>query len=144
MAFVAEPIVGNKSLSNFDVCVIGSGSGGSAAIEILARSGQRVLVLEAGPNWFTGLTDPDPKNIRNAFSSDEIKFSRRRMLETDPLVEPRSYRRSKADGDRTYVGDVNLLPKMVGGAAHHADVTTPRFKPFDFELGSRLKGRSSL
>ena len=141
MAFVAEPIVGNKSLSNFDVCVIGSGSGGSAAIEILARSGQRVLVLEAGPNWFTGLTDPDPKNIRNAFSSDEIKFSRRRMLETDPLVEPRSYRRSKADGDRTYVGDVNLLPKMVGGAAHHADVTTPRFKPFDFELGSRLKGR---
>jgi choline dehydrogenase-like flavoprotein len=140
-AFAPERVVGNAGLSHFDVCVIGSGSGGSAAAEILARNGSRVLVLEAGPNWFTGLSDPDPGALRTAFSNDELKFRRRFLLETDPLVEPRSHRASEADGVRTHVGDVNLLPKMVGGAAHHAELTTLRFRPFDFELGSRLRGR---
>ncbi|HKJ23267.1 MAG TPA: GMC family oxidoreductase N-terminal domain-containing protein, partial [Myxococcota bacterium] len=140
-AFTPERVVGNAGLSRFDVCVIGSGSGGSAAAEMLARGGARVLVLEAGPNWFTGLADPDPSALGNAFSNDELKFRRRFLLETDPLVEPRSWRASEADGVRTHVGDVNLLPKMVGGAAHHAELTCLRFRPSDFELGSRLLGR---
>ena len=141
MAFSPERVVGNALITQFDICVIGSGSGASAATEMLARNGLRVLVLEAGPNWFTGLADPDPARVSTAFSSDEIKFRRRFLLETDPVVEPRSYRPSEADGVRTHVGDVNLLPKMVGGAAHHAELTTLRFRPFDFDLGSRLRGR---
>jgi NADPH-dependent 2,4-dienoyl-CoA reductase/sulfur reductase-like enzyme len=49
MAFAPERMVGNGALARFDVCVIGSGSGASAATEVLARSGQRVLVLETDP-----------------------------------------------------------------------------------------------
>jgi gluconate 2-dehydrogenase alpha chain len=141
MSFTPERVVGNTTLAHFDVCVIGSGSGGSAATEILARNGLRVLVLEAGPNWFTGLDDPDPRTLRNAFSNDELKFRRRSMLETDALAEPRSFRESADDGVRTYVGEVNMLPKLVGGAAHHSEFAALRFRPFDFELGSRLRGR---
>ena len=39
---------------------------------------------------------------------------------------------------RTYVGDVNPLPKTVGGGAAHADLKMPRFIPTDFQLGTLL------
>jgi choline dehydrogenase-like flavoprotein len=43
-----------------------------------------------------------------------------------------------SDGDRSFTGDVNGLPKTVGGAALHADIKTPRFEPQDFQLGTLL------
>jgi len=53
-----------------------------------------------------------------------------------PEVEPRTWRNSPADGDRLSVGDINGLPKTVGGGSVHADLKTPRFLPQDFHLGS--------
>jgi len=41
-------------------------------------------------------------------------------------------------GDRTFVGDVNGLPKTVGGGAVHADMKYPRFQDWDFHLASEL------
>ena len=35
---------------------------------------------------------------------------RRHFLGPDPLLEPRTYRRTEADGDRLFTGDVNNLP----------------------------------
>src|SRR5207302_9034536 len=57
------------------------------------------------------------------------------------LVEPRTFRKTEADGDRTFVGDVNGLPRTVGGGALHADIKTPRFAPDDFRLGTLLAGK---
>ena len=62
----------------------------------------------------------------------------RNFIVPNSLVEPRTFRKSAGDGDRTYTGDVNPLPKTVGGGAIHADMKTPRFVPTDFELGTRL------
>jgi choline dehydrogenase-like flavoprotein len=131
-------VVGNTSLSTFDVIVIGSGVGGSSVAEVLARFGQKVLVLEAGPNFFVGLDDPRPNMPTTRFSSDELKLDRRFLIDQDPIVEPRTFRTAESDGDRTYVGAVNAIPKTVGGAAVHADVKTPRFQPTDFQLGTLL------
>jgi choline dehydrogenase-like flavoprotein len=131
-------VVGNASLSTFDVIVIGSGVGGSSVTEVLTRFGQKVLVLDAGPNFFVGLDDPSPTMPTTRFSSDELKLDRRWLIRQDPIVEPRTFRTSEADGDRTFVGAVNSIPKTVGGAAVHADVKTPRFQPMDFQLGTLL------
>lgn len=132
-------VLGNRALTRFDAIVIGSGAGGAPVAEMLARHGQNVLVLEAGSNHFRALDRPGPMTADTAFANDELKLLRRRFIQSDPLVEPRSFRPSAGDGERTFVGEVNHLPKTVGGAALHADVKCPRFQPWDFHLGTTLR-----
>jgi choline dehydrogenase-like flavoprotein len=132
-------VVGNAALAAFDVLVIGSGAGGAAAAHMLTKAGRNVLVLEAGPNQFAGLDDPAPGRPSPRFSNDEVKQRKRGFLDADVLVDPRTFRRREADGARTFVGDVNALPKTVGGGAVHADLKMPRFIPADFRLGSAMR-----
>src|SRR4051812_31080446 len=72
------------------------------------------------------------------FSNDEVKSVQRYFLGPDPLVEPRTFRRSEADGDRLMTGHVNALPTTVGGGGPHADGKLPRFREEDFHLRSAL------
>lgn len=136
-ASAVENVLGNTQLSDFDAVVIGSGAGGSAATRVLATNGLKVCVLEAGNNYFPGLDDPAglPAPL---FSSDELKLSARGMIKQQVGIEPRSFRASEDDDERTFIGDVNALPKTVGGGWVHADMKTPRFQSFDFQLGSLI------
>jgi len=134
-----EPnVLGNTDLTAFDAIVIGSGAGGSAAAYALATNGKNVLVLEAGDNYFQGLDDPDTSKPVPLFSNDELKMSERNLVSPDPLIEPRTFRPNEAAGDRIFTGDVQGLPKTVGGGAVHADMKYPRFQETDFRLGSLL------
>ncbi len=135
---MSADILGNRTLTRFDVLIIGSGTGGSSAAAILTANGQNVLVLEAGPNHYQGLDDPMPANVTTTFSNDELKMRRRYFIDQDPLIEPRTFRSNDSMMDREITGDINALPKCVGGAAVHSDIKTPRFLPFDFELGTML------
>jgi choline dehydrogenase-like flavoprotein len=135
---VTDAIAGNASLAQFDVLIIGSGAGGGPAAFVLTSHGLKVLVLEAGPNRFEGLDDPTRQPV-SRFSNDELKLAHRGFIVPDARVEPRTWRTSPADGDRTYVGDVNSLPKTVGGGGVHADLKMPRFMPQDFHLGTALR-----
>jgi len=131
-------VLGDTSLDRFDAVVIGSGAGGGIATRVLATSGLKVCVLEAGNNYWLGLDDPKDGMPIPLFSSDEVKMSARELIKQQARVEPRTFRASPADGDRTFVGEVNGLPKTVGGGWVHADMKVPRFAAFDFRLGTLL------
>jgi gluconate 2-dehydrogenase alpha chain len=119
-----------------DAVIVGSGPGGSTVADVLTSAGWSVIVLEKGRNHLVDLTEPyAPKG---EFSNDEIKFSRRYFLGPDPLLEPRTYRRGDADGERLLTGEVNNLPSTVGGGGFHADAKLPRFREIDFHLRSEM------
>jgi gluconate 2-dehydrogenase alpha chain len=131
-------VLGDTSLDRFDAVIVGSGSGGGAVARVLATNGLKVCVLEVGNNYFQGLDDPAPGNPIARFSNDEVKSSVRDVDELLDVVDPRTFRTSEADGVRQLIGEVNPLPKTVGGGFVHADCKTPRFQDFDFRIGSLL------
>ena len=131
-------ILGNTSQSEFDVVLIGSGAGGGAAARVLATNGFSVCILEAGPNYFLGIDDPTLASPQPLFANDELALSVRSMIQQQVRVEPRSFRPSESAGVRTHVGDVNNLPRTVGGGWVHADMKVPRFAEFDFRMRSEL------
>lgn len=117
-----------------DAVIIGSGPGGSTAAEVLTAAGWSVIVLEKGRNHLISLDAPH-EPLRH-FANDEIAAHRRFLLGPDPMLEPRTYRRTEADGERLATGEVNNLPSTVGGGGIHADAKLPRFLEEDFALRS--------
>jgi len=134
-------ILGNTDLASFDVLIIGSGAGGSAAADVLTAAGRKVLILEAGDNPFPGLDGYDNRGMMPwpLFSNDEIKLSIRSFVRQDPLVEPRTFRQSDSEVAKANP-DVNLLTRNVGGAAVISGVGYPRFTAVDFHMASALEG----
>jgi choline dehydrogenase-like flavoprotein len=130
-------LLGNRSLEHFDVCVVGSGAGGGTAAHVLAAAGWKVLVLEAGHNPYPDLDRPDglPTTLH---SNDELKYEVRDWLDPLGLLEPRTFRTNPGARGQP-LGDVNHLPKAVGGAFQHADCKAPRYNVVDFRLRSEIE-----
>jgi gluconate 2-dehydrogenase alpha chain len=108
---------------------------------VLALSGAwDVVVLEKGRNMFSGLGGPTAK-VTNAWANDELSYEvRTGPIDQDPVLEPRSFRASPSDGDRTYVGAVQTLPTTVGGGTVHFDAKARRLREVDFITNSLMGG----
>ncbi len=119
-----------------DAVIVGSGPAGATAAEVLTGAGWSVVVLEKGRNHLLSLDEP--YGPLGHVSNDELKFLFRHFLGPDPFLEPRTFRRRDADGDRIFTGDVNNLPSTVGGGGFHADGKLPRFREIDFRARSEL------
>ncbi len=119
-----------------DAVVIGTGPAGATAADVLTSAGWSVIMLEKGRNHLLALDAPFAG--LGHVSNDEIKALRRYFLGPDPFLEPRSYRRDEADGDRLFAGEVNNLPSTVGGGGFHADGKLPRLRAVDFKARSEL------
>jgi len=116
--------------------VVGSGPAGSTVADVLTAHGWSVLLLEKGRNHLLSV-DPPFEGLGH-FSNDELK-KHRHFYGPDPLLEPRTFRRSVEDGDDPLlIGSVNSLPSTVGGGGVHADAKLPRFRGVDFALRSTL------
>jgi gluconate 2-dehydrogenase alpha chain len=116
--------------------IVGTGPAGATAADVLTSAGWTVTMLEKGRNHLLELAAPF--GPLGHVSNDEIKFFNRHFLGPDPFLEPRTYRRDNADGDRLFAGEVNNLPSTVGGGGFHADGKLPRFRAVDFKPVSEL------
>ncbi len=114
----------------YDVCIIGSGAGGSPIAYELANAGFKVVVLEKGENY-----------AEKDFSKDELGVSRRDMF-TPPLNEQKHVINEYAkDGTfTTYDGEKSgwnfWNGSMVGGSSNLMSGYFHRMKPNDFRLKS--------
>ena len=123
-------------MTDCDAVVVGTGPAGATAADVLTGAGWSVVMLEKGRNHLLALDAPYAP--LGHVSNDEIKFFSRNFLGPDPFLEPRTYRRDDADGDRLFSGEVNNLPSTVGGGGFHADGKLPRFRAVDFKPLSEL------
>ncbi|MBN2815177.1 MAG: GMC family oxidoreductase [Campylobacterales bacterium] len=114
----------------YDICIIGSGAGGSPVAYELANAGYKVVVLEKG-NYYT----------EEDFSKDEVAVCRRELY-TPPLHEQKhiineysaSGKYTRYDGEESGWNFWN--GSMVGGSSNLMSGYFHRMKPNDFELRS--------
>jgi choline dehydrogenase-like flavoprotein len=124
-----------KEIKTYDVCIVGSGAGGGMATKILADSGLKVAVLEAGRDF-------DPANEED---KTQLKW---------PWQSPRrgaGSQRVFGDFDSCYGGwEIDGEPytkvkgtefdwfraRMVGGRTNHWGRISLRFGPNDFKRKS--------
>ena len=111
------------SSEDVDVCIVGSGAGGSPLAVELAKAGARVVVLEKGP-WYQ----------RKDFDHDEIKNARRNRWVPYVSDEPHLMGHG---GTKPVPTNEGWTSNCVGGGTVHMSGFFYRLDPEDFGLATR-------
>jgi choline dehydrogenase-like flavoprotein len=120
--------------SPYDVCIIGSGAGGGMAAHTLTQAGANVVVLEAGPLWFS---TEDSAMLQWAYRSPRRGAStkERQFGEFDAALggfEIAGEPYTRAPGTRFDW----FRSRMLGGRTNHWGRISLRFGPSDFRRKS--------
>ena len=124
-----------KSSKVYDAIIVGSGAGGGMATNILANSGLKVALVEAGPFF-------DPKNPETMTQLKWPWESPRRGASTNRAFGDydMSYGDWKVDGEPyTVEKDTKFMwwrSRMLGGRTNHWGRISLRFGPDDFQRKS--------
>jgi choline dehydrogenase-like flavoprotein len=115
----------------YDVCIVGSGAGGGMAAHVLTKAGARVVMLEAGPEWYAS---KHSKMLFPAYSSPRRGAS----IKTRPFGEF-----DACDGGWDIEGEPYTVAsgsqfrwwraRMLGGRTNHWGRISLRFGPDDFK-----------
>jgi len=115
----------------YDVVIIGSGAGGGMAAYALARSGARVLMLEAGPEWWSTKNStmllPTYATPRRGRATRTRPFGEHDACDGGWEIDGEPY--TRAPGTRFDW----WRARMLGGRTNHWGRISLRFGPDDFK-----------
>ena len=119
----------------FDVCIVGSGAGGGMAAYVLTQAGARVVLLEAGPEWYStrdaAMLQPSYSTVRRGAGSTRKPFGEFDGCIGGWEIEGEPY--TRAEGTRFDW----WRARMLGGRTNHWGRISLRFGPDDFKGKSR-------
>jgi choline dehydrogenase-like flavoprotein len=119
----------------YDVCIVGSGAGGGMAAYALTQAGAKVVMLEAGGEWYaskdTKMMVPAYASPRRGASTRIRPFGEFDACDGGWDIEGEPYTSAPGSNFRWWRG------RMLGGRTNHWGRISLRFGPDDFKGKSR-------
>ena len=119
----------------YDVCIVGSGAGGSMAAKVLADAGADVVLLEAGPTWTieddAEMLTWNYESPRRGASTTERPFGEFDACYGGWSIDGEPYAATEGTDFRWW------RARMLGGRTNHWGRISLRFGPDDFRGWSR-------